>query len=86
MKWNEIRAQYPNQWLLIEAVQAHSEAGERKLDGLNVLESFADSVAGMHKYAQLHHQTPERELYVFHTSRENLKITERAWLGIRTAL
>jgi hypothetical protein len=84
MKWTEIRAQYPNQWLLIEAVQAHSEAGERILEDLNALESFSDSVAAMHKYAELHHQAPRRELYIFHSSREYLKITERAWLGIRT--
>jgi len=27
----------------------------------------------------------KRELYVFHTSRETLDITERRWLGIRGA-
>ncbi|WP_295436070.1 hypothetical protein [uncultured Thiodictyon sp.] len=28
MQWHEIRAHYPQQWLLLEAVKAHSE-GER---------------------------------------------------------
>lgn len=32
---------------------------------------------------QLHHEAPERELYILHTSRETLDITERRWLGIR---
>ena len=87
MKWNEIRAQYPtNQWLLIEAIQAHSDAGERIVDDLTVVERFVDSVSAMLKYEELHHQAPERELYVFHTSREKLHISERAWLGIRTVV
>src|SRR5690349_3911579 len=72
MKWDEVRKLYPDRWLLIEAVHAHSDSAERMLDDLNVLEPFADSVAAMHHYAQLHHQTPQRELYVVHTSRESL--------------
>ena len=39
----------------------------------------------MKGYLQLHHQSPERELYVLHTDREVLDITERRWLGIRGA-
>jgi hypothetical protein len=84
MQWDEIRTRYPNQWLLIEAIQAHSDAGMRILDKLNIVEPFNDSAAAMREYALLHHQQPQRELYVFHTSRETLEITERAWLGIRT--
>jgi len=43
----------------------------------------------MRSYVQLRRegrlcfQAPQRELYVFHTSREALDITERRWLGIR---
>ncbi len=82
MKWNEIRAQYTNQWLLVEAVQAHSDSGKRILDDLRVLEISTDSVAAMHKYGELHQQAPQRELYVLHTSRERLDISERTWLGV----
>lgn len=86
MKWDEIRAHYPDQWLLIEAIQAHSDAGKRILDELSILEMFGDSASAMRKYATLHHSEPQRELYVFHTSREKLDVSERAWLGIRTVL
>ena len=37
----------------------------------------------VYHYIQLHREAPERELYVFHTDRETLDITERRWLGIR---
>ena len=85
MQWQEIRKCYPQQWLLIEAIKAHSEANKRILEQLAVVNTFANSVTAMKGYAQLHHEAPTRELYVFHTSRETLEITERSWLGIRGA-
>jgi hypothetical protein len=86
MKWEEIRQRYPGQWLLVEAIQAHSEAGQRILDQLVVLEKFADSPTALEKYKQLHHHSPARELYVLHTDRQQLDIAERHWLGVRTAV
>lgn len=93
MKWQEIRRHYPQQWLLVEAIKAHSEANAsgtyRILEQLAVVSTFPDSVAAMRSYVQLRRegrlcfQAPQRELYVFHTSREALDITERRWLGIR---
>ncbi len=85
MKWQEIREHYPQQWVLVEAIEAHSKANKRILEQLAVVGIFSDSPAAMTSYAQLHHQAPERELYVFHTSREVLDITERRWLGVRRA-
>lgn len=83
MKWQEIRRQYPQQWLLVEAIQAHSEGYKRILDEIAVVDTFSDSVSAMNNYSQLHRKAPERELYVFHTSRKTIDITERRWLGIR---
>ena len=83
MKWTEIRAQYPKKWLLVEAIKARTKADQRILMQLAVLGSFANSKTALQKYAQFHRETPERELYVFHTSREKLVVTERMWLGVR---
>lgn len=83
MKWEEIRHHYPQQWLLIEAINAHSENKQRVLDEISVIGTFPDSVAAMKRYSQLHREAPERELYVFHTDRTKLTISERHWLGIR---
>lgn len=85
MKWEKIRNHYPDQWLLIEAIKAHSDHNKRILDEISVVSTFSDSVAAMKGYIQLHRDAPERELYVFHTNREELDITERRWLGIRGA-
>lgn len=83
MQWQEIRQCYPQQWLLVEAIQAHSEANKRILDQLAVVNAFSDSKQAMERYARLHRESPDRELYVFHTSREDLNIDERRWIGVR---
>ena len=83
MQWQEIRTQYPQQWLLVEAIKAHSETSKRILEQLSVVAAYLDSTTAMKDYSALHHEAPERELYVFHTSRKTLDIAERKWLGIR---
>ena len=85
MQWQEIRDRYPHQWLLLEAIKARSEASRRVLETLAVVNAFADSASALKAYAALHREAPERELYVFHTSRESLDIAERRWLGVRAS-
>ena len=85
MQWQEIRQKYPQQWLLLEAIEAHTEANKRILDQLEVLDTFPDSDVALKRYAQMHHDAPDREYYVFHTGREQLDVTERTWIGIRGA-
>jgi hypothetical protein len=82
MNWQQSRLHHPHQWLLIEAVQAHTEADHRMIDDLAVISAYPDSTAALRDYARLHHAAPERELYVVHTDRAALDITERCWLGI----
>jgi hypothetical protein len=84
MQWQEIRDHYPQQWLLLEAVKAHSEGDQRILDQLAPLNAFSDSAAALSAYARIHREVSQRELYVFHTSRDTLDILERQWLGIRS--
>jgi len=86
MQWQDIRRHYPDQWLLIEAIKAHSEDDRRILDDLAVVDTFEDSDAAMKRYKSLHHEEPQRELYVFDTDRQELDILERRWLGIRGRL
>ena len=37
MRWSDIRAAHPDQWLVIEALEAHSENDHRVFDGVAVL-------------------------------------------------
>jgi len=83
MIWKEIRQHYPHQWLLVEALDARSEAGQRIIEDLAVLETYSDGLLAMDGYKTLHRRDPQRELYVLHTDREDLEIEELRWLGIR---
>lgn len=85
MQWTELRDSYPHQWLVVEAVEAHSASGRRELDALALVDAFNDGVSALRAYLRLHRQAPERELYVLHTDREALDIVERSWLGLRSA-
>ncbi len=83
MNWLEIQRAYPDQWLIIEAVKAHTKDHQRLLDRIAVIETCPDAVAAMQRYRQLHQEFPLREFYFVHTSRETLHIEERWWTGIR---
>ena len=84
MLWSDIRKTHPDQWLVIEALQAHTTPNnQRKLDEMAVVEIYADGSAAMSGYRHLHSQYPVREFYFVHTSREKLDIRERQWVGIR---
>ncbi len=82
MRWVEVREQYPEQWLVIEALEAHSEGERRSLDQIAVVEICDDGEEALLRYRELHRQYPQREFYFVHTARETLDIRERQWLGI----
>lgn len=83
MQWQQVRENYPTQWLLVEAIQARTEANRRIVEELTVVNAFPDSRAALKNYLELHERAPERELYVVHTGRETLDIVQQRWLGIR---
>ncbi|HRW11238.1 MAG TPA: hypothetical protein P5121_39335 [Caldilineaceae bacterium] len=83
MQWQEIRRHFPTQWLLVEALEAHSTTRERVIEQMSVIDIFPDSSSAMKRYRQLHHNDPQREMYVLHSSREHLSIKERTWFGVR---
>jgi len=85
MQWQEIRERYPHRWLVLEAVEAHSEGGRRFLDDLDVLAEHDDIAQATDTYRRLHRNWPHREFYVLHTNRETLDVRERFWAGIRAS-
>jgi hypothetical protein len=83
MIWHEVQKAYPDQWLIVEALAAHTEDRRRVLDRIAVIETCPDGASAMKSYQRLHGEYPGREFYFVHTSREELDIRERRWLGIR---
>ncbi|QTA84724.1 hypothetical protein [Desulfonema magnum] len=84
MRWSEVRKTYPDQWIVVEALEAHTTPDSRRqLDQLAVIDRCPDGTAAMRLYRSLHRQYPLREFYFIHTSRTEPDIIERQWLGIR---
>ncbi len=86
MQWQEIRTHYPNQSLLVEALEGRTDGRARLFDDLAVIDTFADSESALVRYREFHRTAPARELLVAHTSRENLDVTVGQWLGVRTLI
>lgn len=83
MKWQEIRTKFPQCWVLVEAIEAHTEKNQRIVDLLSVIDKFPDFFEALDVYKVLHSQKPNREMYVIHTQSEELRIEEHLWLGLR---
>lgn len=84
MRWLDVRTAYPNQWLVIEGVEAHTEEKQRILDRIAVMELCPDGMSALQTYRQRHQQFPFREFYFVNTEREQLEIHERHWNGVRS--
>jgi hypothetical protein len=84
MNWAEIRIAYPEQWLVIEALDAKTTPDQQRLlKRIAVVERCASGSAAFERSRQLHQQYPIRELYYVHTGHEQLDIHEVHWLGVR---
>ena len=84
MKWNDVKKTYPDQWVVIEAIEAFSTPDSiRHIEEVSVIERFNDGSDAMQEYRRLHKKNPSNEYYFIHTSKDNLDIPERKWIGIR---
>lgn len=55
MNWQEVRKAYPDQWLIIEALQARtSPDNHRLLDKIAVIERCDDGISTYQTYHNLH--------------------------------
>jgi hypothetical protein len=53
MTWQEIRELHPQQWLLLEVLEAESDTQTRYLKNLAVLERFDNSMTALRAYRDL---------------------------------
>lgn len=82
MRWQDIQKRFPNEWVVLEVIKAHSEVGHRYIEEVVVVDRFENSLDAMDRYEQLRKDQPQREYCFFHTSRPNLVARER-YMGIR---
>jgi hypothetical protein len=83
MKWNEVRQQFPNRCVLVEAISAKTESNERIIEEMSVIDDYENGNAAWKVYKKLHANDPSRELYIFHTNNEEIKVIEQPYIGVR---
>ena len=75
MDWQTIREIYPSRWLVVEAIGAFTEAGQRIIPQLEVVGIFEDDWhPAWELYKQVHGEDRWREYYILDTDREELNI------------
>ena len=75
MRWDVLRQQYPDRWIVVEALNAFTQGGQRIIPDLQLISVFgSDWHEAWESYKQLHHADKNREYYVLHTERETLEI------------
>lgn len=83
MQWQDVCRSHPNEWVVIEALEAHTAGARRVLDRVAVIEVCPDGAAAHRRYRDLHGAHPNREFYFAHTTNADLDVEERPWAGIR---
>ncbi len=83
MRWTDVCTAHPDQWLIIEALDARTENRRRLFDRIALVEACADGASALRRHRELGREHPERELYFVHTENRALEIEERPCIGIR---
>jgi len=84
MRWDDLKKTCRQQWVIIEAIEAHTEDDRRIIESIQLVEMFGeDNNGALRRYVQLHKVHPDKEYYVVHTSRPELNVKERNWTGVR---
>lgn len=83
MKWEEVRKQYPNRCVLVEALDAETHGNKREINEMSVIADFENGIEAWKYYKQIHKEDQSRELYIFHTNNIDITVVEQPYLGIR---
>ncbi|MED0659424.1 hypothetical protein [Bacillus smithii] len=83
MKWSEVRRHFPERCVLVEALKSEMRGKERVIEEMSVIDDFENGNAAWKAYKKLHVENQTRELYIFHTKNEEIKVIEQPYIGVR---
>ncbi|MBU7315296.1 hypothetical protein [Paenibacillus oleatilyticus] len=85
MRWSEVCSRYPSRFVLVEALKAISSNRMRTIEEMTVVEEYDNPVLAWAGYKRHRKENPERELYVFHTSKQEIEVIEGYFKAIYRA-
>ena len=83
MKWPEVRQHFPERCVLVEALISETRGKERVIEEMAVIDDFENGNEAWKAYKKLHLEHQSRELYIFHTNNEELRVIEQPYIGVR---
>lgn len=83
MDWNLVREQFPNKFVLVEALSTTSKNKIRTVDEMSIISTYDDNMDAWNAYKRTHTENPDKEIYVFHTSKEKPEVIEKFFIGVR---
>lgn len=83
MKWSEVRQHFPERCVLVEALISETKGKERIIEEMSVIDDFANGNEAWKVYKKLQAENKNRELYIFHTNNEEIKVIEQPYIGVR---
>ncbi len=54
MNWATVRNKFPDQWVLLEAIEAHSTDGKRIVDRVSVINTYDEGKKALQEYKLIH--------------------------------
>lgn len=83
MRWSEVRQHFPNRAVLVEALQSKTVDNEVIIEEMSVIDELENGNAAWKVYKKLHGENQNRELYIFHTNNEEIKVIEQPYIEVR---
>ncbi|MFB0843453.1 hypothetical protein [Paenibacillus oleatilyticus] len=76
MRWSEVCSRYPSRFVLVEVFKAISSNLMRTIEEFTVVEVYDNPLQAWEGYKRHNKENPEREFYVFHTSKQEIEVIE----------
>lgn len=83
MLWSDVRKDYPEHWVVVEALKSHQQDDEKTISEVTVINAYPDSTQAYRNYQTIHKQQPHRSYYVASTANKSLKVKVQYWAGVR---
>lgn len=83
MEWSEVRRHFPERCVLAEALISETSGKERIIEEMSVIDDFENGIAAWRVYKKLHSENQNRELYIFHTNNEEIRVIEQPYIRVR---
>lgn len=84
MKWQNVRKQFPDRWVLVEALEAESVENKREIKEMAVISDFENPKDAWAVYRKIHLEDRMRELYILHTCKDEVEVIEEKFVGLRS--